>query len=103
MWDVAVDLRAGSATFGQWYGVELTAENHLQFLIPQGCAHGFSVLSEEAIFTYKCDNLYAPGCEGGVRFDDPALNIDWRIDREKAIVSDKDLVLPLLADLDYTF
>ena len=103
VWDVAVDLRAGSATFGQWYGVELTAENHLQFLIPQGFAHGFSVLSEEAIFTYKCDNLYAPGCEGGVRFDDPALNIDWRIDREKAIVSDKDLVLPLLADLDYTF
>ena len=89
VYDVAVDLRPDSPTYGQWYGVELSAENHLQFLIPRGFAHGFSVLSEEAIFTYKCDNLYAPQAEGGVRFDDPTLNIDWKVPTDKAVVSDK--------------
>ena len=100
VYDVAVDLRPDSPTYGQWYGVELSAENHLQFLIPRGFAHGFSVLSEEAIFTYKCDNLYAPQAEGGVRFDDPTLNIDWKVPTDKAVVSDKDYLLPFLKDVD---
>ena len=103
VWDVAVDLRRNSPTFGQWYGVELTAENHLQFLIPQGFAHGFSVLSETALFTYKCDNLYHPEVDGGLMFNDPDLNIDWKIPVDKAIVSDKDMKYPLLKDLKVNF
>ncbi len=99
VYDVAVDLRPDSPTYGQWYGVELTAENHLQFLVPRGFAHGFSVLSQEAIFTYKCDNFYHQQAEGGLRFDDPSLNIDWRIPSDKALVSDKDYILPFLKDL----
>ena len=79
VWDVAVDLRKDSPTFGQWFGVELSAENHRQFFIPRGFAHGFSVLSETAVFTYKCDNLYHPESEGGILFNDPDLNIDWKI------------------------
>lgn len=89
--DVAVDLRKGSETFGQHVAVELSEENKRQFFVPRGFAHGFSVLSEEAVFQYKCDNYYAPGQEGGIRFDDPALGIDWRIPREKMLLSDKDL------------
>jgi dTDP-4-dehydrorhamnose 3,5-epimerase len=103
VWDVAVDLRRNSSTFGQWYGVELTAENHLQFLIPQGFAHGFSVLSETALFTYKCDNLYHPEVDGGLMFNDPDLNIDWKIPVDKAIISDKDMKHPLLKDLKVNF
>ncbi|MDD3479779.1 MAG: dTDP-4-dehydrorhamnose 3,5-epimerase [Paludibacteraceae bacterium] len=103
VWDVAVDLRRNSPTFGQWYGVELTAENHLQFLIPQGFAHGFSVLSETALFTYKCDNLYHPEVDGGLMFNDPDLNIDWKIPVDKAIVSDKDMKHPFLKDLKVNF
>ena len=99
VYDVAVDLRPDSTTYGQWYGVELTDENHLQFLVPRGFAHGFSVLRQEAIFTYKCDNFYHQQAEGGLRFDDPSLNIDWRIPSDKALVSDKDYILPFLKDL----
>lgn len=97
VWDVAVDLRKKSPTFGQWYGVELSAENHLQFLIPKGFAHGFSVLSEEAIFTYKCDDFYNFASERGIMYNDPDLNIDWKISLEKAIISEKDKKHPQLS------
>lgn len=93
VWDVAVDLRKGSETYGQHIAVELSEENKRQFFIPKGFAHGFAVLSEEAIFQYKCDHYYAPGHEGGIKFDDAALGIDWRIPREKMILSEKDLQL----------
>ncbi|MBR1564875.1 MAG: dTDP-4-dehydrorhamnose 3,5-epimerase [Paludibacteraceae bacterium] len=97
--DVAVDLREGSKTFGEWFSVELTEENHRQFLIPRGFAHGFSVLSEQAIFSYKCDNLYHPEAEGGILLTDPELGIDWRIPQDKMLLSDKDRRHPLLKDL----
>lgn len=103
VWDVAVDLRASSPTFGQWYGVELTEENHLQYLIPRGFAHGFSVLSPTAIFTYKCDNLYHPEADGGIMFNDPDLDIDWKIPMDKAIISEKDTKHPLLKDVMLNF
>jgi dTDP-4-dehydrorhamnose 3,5-epimerase len=103
VWDVAVDLRKDSPTFGQWFGVELTEENHLQFLIPQGFAHGFSVLSETALFTYKCDNLYNPALEGGIMYNDPALAIDWKIPADKAVISEKDTKHPLFADSKLNF
>lgn len=101
--DVAVDLRKGSKTFGQWFSVELTEENHRQFFIPRGFAHGFSVLSEKAVFTYKCDNLYHPEADGGLLLSDPALNIDWQVPTEQRIISDKDTKHPLLKDLDNPF
>lgn len=101
--DVAVDLRKGSKTFGQWFSVELTEENHRQFFIPRGFAHGFSVLSEKAVFTYKCDNLYHPEADGGLLLSDPALNIDWQVPVEQRIISDKDTKHPLLKDLDNPF
>ena len=94
--DVAVDLRKGSATFGKHVAVELSEENKKQLFIPGGFAHGYAVLSEEAIFQYKCDRYYAPGHEGGIRFDDPALGIDWRIPEGKMILSEKDLRHPIL-------
>ncbi len=103
VWDVAVDLRKGSPTYGQWHGVELTGENHLQFLIPRGFAHGFSVLSETAIFTYKCDNLYHPEADGGIMFNDPDLAIDWKIPAEKMLLSDKDTKHPLLREAKVEF
>ena len=92
--DVAVDLRKDSPTYGKWFGVELSEENKRQFFIPRGFAHGFSVLSEKAIFTYKCDNLYHPECEGGILLSDPDLDIDWQIPEEKRIISDKDTKHP---------
>jgi dTDP-4-dehydrorhamnose 3,5-epimerase len=98
IWDVVVDIRKNSKTYGQWYGVELSAENKLQFLIPHGFAHGYAVLSETSEVFYKCDNFYAKECEGGVLYNDPALDIDWKIDLSKAIVSEKDLKQPLLKD-----
>ena len=101
--DVAVDLRKGSPTFGKWYSVELSAENKLQFLIPQGFAHGFSVLSQTAIFAYKCDNLYNKDSERGINFNDKSLNIDWKIPADKAIISTKDKVLPCINDADMNF
>ena len=88
--DVAVDIRKNSPTFGQHVAVELTGENHLQFFIPKGFAHGFAVLSEEAVFQYKCDEFYHPESEGAVAWDDPDLGIDWRIPREKVALSEKD-------------
>lgn len=103
VWDVAVDLRANSATYGQWYGVELTEENHLQFLIPRGFAHGFSVLSKTAVFSYKCDNFYNPAADGGILFNDPDLNIDWKISTDKMILSEKDTKHPLLKDVTLNF
>lgn len=98
VWDVAVDLRAGSATFGKWFGVELSSENKKQFFIPRGFAHGFSVLTETARFAYKCDNFYNKSAEGAVRFDDPELAVDWKIDLSKAVLSEKDLKNPLFAE-----
>ena len=91
VWDVAVDLRKNSPTFGQWYGVELTAENKKQFFIPRGFAHGFSVLTPTAKFAYKCDNFYNKASEGAILFKDTDLKIDWKIDLSKAILSEKDL------------
>ena len=97
--DVAVDLRRASPTFGKHVAVELSAENNRQLLIPRGFAHGFSVLSETAVFTYKCDNLYCPESEGGIRFDDPTLAVDWRIDPARAMTSEKDKRHPFFAEL----
>ena len=96
--DVAVDIREGSETYGQYVSLELSAENNLQLYIPRGFAHGFSVLSERAVFAYKCDNGYNKESEGGIRFDDPLLNIDWGISKDKMQLSDKDLVLPFLRE-----
>lgn len=94
VWDVAVDIREGSPTYGQWYGVELNSDEKTQFYIPKGFAHGFSVLSESAIFSYKCDELYHPESERGIMYNDPAFNIDWKIPAEKAIISEKDTKHP---------
>lgn len=101
--DVAVDIRKGSPTFGQHVAVELSEENHRQFFIPKGFAHGFSVLTDTAVFQYKCDEFYHPEADGGIQLDDPALNIDWRIPTDEAIRSQKDLTLPLLADFNNPF
>ena len=101
--DVAVDIRKGSPTFGKHVAVELSDDNKLQFFVPRGFAHGFVVLSDEAIFQYKCDNYYAPQSEGGIMWNDPALNIDWQIPTEDIILSGKDKKNPLLADSDYLF
>ena len=97
--DVAVDLRKGSKTFGKHVAVELSAENKRQLMIPRGFGHGFSVLSETAVFTYKCDNVYNKASEGGIRFDDPDINIDWKVRPEDAILSDKDKNAPFLKDV----
>ena len=94
IYDIAVDIRKGSPTYGRYYGLELSAENKKQLFIPAGFAHGFSVLSETAIVLYKCDALYNKQSEGGIRFDDADLNIDWKLDLSKATVSEKDLQLP---------
>ena len=98
--DVAVDIRRGSPTFGKHVAVELSSENKRQLFIPRGFAHGFAVLSEEAVFAYKCDNRYAPTHECGIRFDDPALGIDWRVNPETWILSPKDTVLPALSEIE---
>lgn len=98
IWDVVVDLRKDSATFGRWYGVELSAENKRQFLVPRGFAHGYSVLTETSEVMYKCDNYYDKASEGGILYSDPALNIDWKISMAEAIVSDKDKIQPLMKD-----
>ncbi|UFH35743.1 dTDP-4-dehydrorhamnose 3,5-epimerase [Flavobacterium acetivorans] len=101
--DVAVDLRTDSATYGKAFSVLLSAENKKQLLVPQGFAHGFSVISETAVVLYKCDQFYNKESEGGIRFDDPSLNIDWGIDLADAIVSEKDLVLPHFEDCNRGF
>ncbi|MBE0653270.1 MAG: dTDP-4-dehydrorhamnose 3,5-epimerase [Bacteroidales bacterium] len=94
IYDVAVDLRSGSPTFGQWYGLRLSSENKKQMLIPKGFAHGFSVLSTVAIVLYKCDDFYFPETEGGISYCDPELNIDWKIEPGNELVSEKDKNLP---------
>lgn len=96
--DVAVDLRKGSVTYGHHYSVVLTEENNEQFFIPRGFAHGFIVLSDDAVFQYKCDNYYSKESEGGLHYADPDLNIDWQLNRSDVLVSDKDLELPFLKD-----
>lgn len=101
VFDVAVDLRKDSPTFGKWFGVELTAENKIQFYVPRGFGHGFSVLSETAVFAYKCDNFYHKETEGGVLWNDTALNIDWRLPESDVILSAKDAVMPTFEEENY--
>lgn len=101
--DVAVDIRRGSPTFGRHVAVELSGENHRQLFIPRGFAHGFSVLSPEVVFQYKCDNFYAPHSEGAIAWDDPELGIDWKIPAEKVILSPKDSAHPTLKEADELF
>jgi dTDP-4-dehydrorhamnose 3,5-epimerase len=101
--DVAVDLRQSSKTFGKWIAVELSASNKRQLFLPRGFAHGFSVLSETAEVSYKCDGFYNKESEGGIRYDDPQLDIDWQIPAGKAVVSEKDLALPLFAECRNNF
>lgn len=101
--DVAVDIRKGSPTYGRHVSCLLTEDNHRQFFIPRGFAHGFAVLSETAVFQYKCDNYYHPEADGGISIVDPSLRIDWMMDSSGAILSDKDLCHPLLRDFDSPF
>ena len=101
--DVAVDIRKGSPTYGKHVAVELTEDNHRQFFVPRGFAHGFAVLSETAVFQYKCDNFYAPEADGGISIVDDSLGIDWKIDAEKALLSEKDTKHALLKDFDSPF
>ena len=101
--DVAVDIRKGSPTYGQHVAVELTEDNHRQFFVPKGFAHGFAVLSETAVFQYKCEEFYHPEADGGIAITDLSLGIDWRIPTEKAILSEKDTKHPLLKDIESPF
>ena len=98
--DVAVDIRKGSPTYGQHVAVELTEDNHRQFFVPRGFAHGFAVLSETAIFQYKCDNFYAPQADGGISIKDESFGIDWKIPTDKALLSEKDTLHECLKDFD---
>jgi len=99
IFDVAVDIRPGSVTYGRWFGLEISARNHLQLLIPEGFAHGFSVLTAQAIVFYKCNTYYHPDSETGIRFDDPDLRINWNLNLKSAVVSEKDRNLPYFKDL----
>ena len=101
--DVAVDIRKGSPTYGKHVAVELTEDNHRQFFVPRGFAHGFAVLSETAVFQYKCDNLYAPQAEGAIAWNDPDIGIDWGLPAEDVLLSAKDAAHPLLKDAEYLF
>lgn len=101
--DVAVDIRKGSPTYGKHVAVELTEDNHRQFFVPRGFAHGFAVLSDVAVFQYKCDNFYAPQADGGISILDDSLGIDWKIPTDKALLSDKDTKHSLLKDFDTPF
>ncbi len=103
LYDVAVDIRVGSPTYGQWYGVELSHENGRQLFVPVGFLHGFVTREPDTEIIYKCTDYYAPECDGAVRFDDPGIGVDWGISPESAIVSDKDANAQLLADLDNPF
>ena len=97
--DVALDIRPGSPSYGEWFAIELSSDNFLQLLIPEGFAHGFSVLSKHATLQYKCTQYYHPESEAGIRYDDPDLQINWKVDPDKAIVSEKDRRLPFLKQL----
>lgn len=101
--DVAVDIRKGSPTYGQHVAVELSEDNHRQFFVPRGFAHGFAVLTETAVFQYKCDNFYAPQADGGISIKDSSLGIDWKIPVDKALLSEKDMKHELLKDFDSPF
>ncbi|WP_143307619.1 dTDP-4-dehydrorhamnose 3,5-epimerase [Chitinophaga vietnamensis] len=101
--DAVVDIRKGSPTYGKSFTIELSAENKLQLLVPKGFAHGYSVISETAEVMYKCDNFYHKASEGGILYNDPALEINWGIDLKDAVVSEKDLILPKLADISHNF
>lgn len=101
VFDVAVDLREDSPTFGKWFGVELTGDNKLQFYVPRGFAHGFSVLSETAIFSYKCDNFYNKASEGGVLWNDADLDINWQLPNADIIISEKDMIMPGLSSKNF--
>jgi dTDP-4-dehydrorhamnose 3,5-epimerase len=103
VFDVALDLRLGSPTFGKWFGVVLSGENKKQFFIPKGFAHGFSVLQNNTIFEYKCDEIYTPESERGIIYDDPKLNIEWMVKPENAIISEKDKHNPSFKDAEYNF
>ena len=99
IFDVAVDIRPASPTFGKWFGLEINTENHIQLLIPTGFAHGFSVLSHHATVFYKCSEYYHPESESGIRYDDPDLGIDWKIEMKAAVISEKEKQLPHLKNL----
>ena len=101
--DVAVDIRKGSPTFGKHVAVELSEQNHRQFFVPRGFAHGFVVLTDEVVFQYKCDNFYAPQSEGAIAWNDPDLNIDWRVPADKILLSEKDMNHPCLKDAEWLF
>ncbi|WP_407405523.1 dTDP-4-dehydrorhamnose 3,5-epimerase [Chryseobacterium sp.] len=101
VWDVAVDLREDSPTYGKWFGIELTAENKRQLYVPRGFGHGFSVLSDTAVFSYKCDNFYNKDSEGCVKYNDKDLKIDWKLKEEDIVLSDKDLVAPSFKDKNF--
>lgn len=101
--DVAVDIRKGSPTYGQHVAVELTEDNHRQFFVPKGFAHGFVVLSETAVFQYKCDEFYHPEVDGGINIQDESLEIDWQIEIKNALLSEKDTKQPMLKDFDSPF
>lgn len=103
IYDVAVDIRKGSPTFGKWFGLELAEENKKQLLVPQGFAHGFSVLSETAVVLYKCDNYYHKDSERGIIYNDPKLNIDWQVPEKDVLVSEKDSILPTLENAETNF
>ncbi|KFC21256.1 dTDP-4-dehydrorhamnose 3,5-epimerase [Epilithonimonas lactis] len=101
VYDVALDLRKESPTFGKWFGIELTGENKLQLYVPRGFAHGFVVLSENATFTYKCDNFYNKQSEGSVLWNDPDLNIDWQLPADDVVLSDKDRIGPTFKEENF--
>ena len=101
--DVAVDIRKGSPTYGQHVAVELSEDNHRQFFVPRGFAHGFAVLTDNAVFQYKCDNFYAPQADGGISIKDESLGIDWKIPTDKAVLSEKDTLHSCLKDFDSPF
>jgi dTDP-4-dehydrorhamnose 3,5-epimerase len=103
IYDIALDLRNGSPGFGKWFGIELSAENKKQLFIPAGFAHGFSVLSDEAVVSYKCSEYYSPDYERGVFCFDPSLKIDWQVDTKKAIISEKDQILPQFVNAEMNF
>ena len=103
LFDVAVDIRTGSPTYGQWVGYELSAENGRQLLVPKGFLHGFVTREPDTEICYKCTDYYAPECDGAVRFDDPAIGIDWGMGDTAALLSDKDAVAPMLSELNNSF